>query len=88
MSGAGRVEQLRWALYVSSLSDSATQDLDSIKDQIENSARELGAKSQSQREFIARSQITRARLRLGAAYKQRAVIRSFLLLDEDSDGQP
>lgn len=78
----------KWIEFVRALAPSATQDLDTIKEQVEDDARDLSTKSQSAREGLARSRISRARARLMTAYQQRAKVRELLLLDEDSDGEP
>jgi hypothetical protein len=82
------VRARHWIEYVRLLASSATQDLDAIKESIEDSSRELGTKTQAARESLARSQIARARFRLSAAYVKQREIRSLLLLDEEPEGQP
>ena len=72
-----------WLTYIDLLKESATLDIDHIREEIADAERDLNAKTQAAQEKLARSRIARAKQRLAEAARQRHDLRLALLLDEE-----
>jgi len=73
----------RWVEYIRLLAEGATKDLDAVQEQIDDSAREMAARTHEQQKSLNRSRIARARIRLKKARDQQAELRQALLLDDE-----
>jgi hypothetical protein len=89
-SGVDRVEQLRWALFVDLLTNSATRDLDHEANELNVVGRRLNARTHADAVLIEKQVLNDARMALNRARKQQQQLRRVLLLDdpdEEPDGQ-
>lgn len=73
----------KWIEFARLLAPTATQDLDHVREQLDDASKDLSTRTQDAQQALARSRIYRARLRVADATRQRLEVRSLLFLDED-----